>query len=165
MARHRLERVQFIPRPREEVFAFFSDARNLERLTPEFLNFRILTPGRIEMRPGALIDYELRLHGLPVRWRTRIERFEAPRTFVDLQLSGPYRLWHHTHEFLEVAGGTQMRDAVDYELPAGPIGEIAHELWVKKQLERIFSYRWQAVESVFGPASTSSERTEPCATS
>jgi ligand-binding SRPBCC domain-containing protein len=112
---HLLERSQRIERPVEDVFEFFADARNLESITPAWLHFRIVTPGRIEMRPGALIEYRLRLHGLPLRWLTRIEEWEPGRRFVDVQVRGPYRLWHHSHEFeAEGANATLVRDRVKY---------------------------------------------------
>jgi len=153
MARtYRLERSQFIAKPREEVFGFFADASNLERITPRFLNFRILTPRPIPMKPGALIDYEIRLYGIPIKWHTRIESFEPPLSFSDIQLSGPYRRWHHRHEFFEVAGGTEMRDRVDYELPLGLLGAAARELFVRRSLERIFDYRRDVIIEIFGAA-------------
>ena len=145
-----LERTQVIPRRRSEVFAFFADAHNLERITPDSLGFRILTPDPIEMRAGTLIDYSLRLHGVPLRWRTRIDEFEPEERFVDTQLRGPYRLWHHRHEFEETADGTRMRDLVNYELPFGPLGTIARALFVRRSLERIFDYRAQAIAEIFG---------------
>src|SRR5512135_2403182 len=105
---HVLERSQLVPRPRGEVFAFFAEARNLEAITPPFLRFEILPPVPEAIRPGALIDYRLRLFGLPFRWRTRIEGVEPEQRFVDVQLRGPYRLWHHTHTFEDAPGGTRV---------------------------------------------------------
>lgn len=148
---YHLDRIQFIPRPRAQVFAFFSEPTNLERITPEFLRFRILTPRPIPMAPGTLIDYELRLWGVPVRWRTRIESFEPESRFTDVQLRGPYRSWHHTHEFAEVPGGTRVRDSVVYQLPLGPMGRLAHALLVRRSLERIFDHRRDAVAAILGP--------------
>ena len=145
----RLERRQFVPRPRDEVFAFFAEARNLEALTPAFLNFRILTPLPLEMRSGALIDYQIRLAGWPMRWRTRIESFEAPVRFVDVQLSGPYRCWRHEHEFEDLLGGTQVIDRVTYALPFGLLGALAHRLVVRRTLERIFAYRQKRLAELF----------------
>ena len=148
--RYRLERSQFIPRPRPEVFAFFANAENLERITPGFLRFRIVTPRPIPMHAGALIDYELRLYGFPIRWRTRIETFEPGSSFTDAQIRGPYRLWWHRHEFVAVEGGTQIRDIVQYELPCGWLGVAAHGLFVRRTLEQIFDRRRQAVAAVLG---------------
>jgi len=150
--RFKLEQIQIIPKPRSEVFAFFADARNLERLTPDFLGFQILIPGPIEMKTGAIIDYSLRLYGVSLNWRTRIEAFEPESRFVDTQLKGPYRHWYHLHEFEEVEQGTRMRDVVDYELPFGPLGTVARALFVRRSLERIFGYRRRAVTEIFGEA-------------
>jgi ligand-binding SRPBCC domain-containing protein len=138
---HRLVREQRFPRPRSEVFPFFADATNLARITPPFLRLRILTPLPLAIEAGALIDYRLRLFGLPFRWRTRIETFEPPARLEDLQLAGPYRRWHHLHEFEEVDGGTLMRDTVEYALPWGPVGTVAHAVMVHCTLVRIFDYR------------------------
>ena len=149
---YQLERQQFVPRPRDEVFAFFAEARNLEKLTPAFLNFRILNPLPIELRGGTLIDYQIRLGGLPMRWRTRIESFEAPERFIDVQLSGPYRCWRHVHEFEDMPGGTRVTDSVTYALPFGFVGALAHRLLVRRLLERIFDYRQQRLAELFpGP--------------
>jgi ligand-binding SRPBCC domain-containing protein len=145
----RLERQQFVPRPRDEVFAFFAEAQNLEMLTPAFLNFRILTPQPLDMRSGTLIDYRIRLGGIPMRWRTRIEMFDAPLRFVDVQLSGPYRYWHHLHEFQAAPGGTLVMDRVTYSLPFGFLGALAHWLFVRHALKRIFDYRQQRLAEVF----------------
>ena len=144
MRLHRLEREQFLPRPPAEVFPFFADARNLERITPPLLRFRVAGPEPAEMGVGTLIEYRLRLHGLPVRWLTRIEAWEPGRRFVDTQLAGPYRLWHHTHTFEAREGGTLMRDAVVYALPLWPLGELARPL-VERDLAAIFDFRRDAV--------------------
>ncbi len=149
MAIHRIERSQIIERPREEVFAFFSDAFNLERITPAFLNFRILTTATIEMAAGTLIDYSLSLHGIPMKWRTRIEEFTPNERFIDVKLKGPYRLWHHTHTFEDHPDGTLMRDIIDYEMPFGPLGTLARALVVRRQLEEIFDYRVEMIDSFF----------------
>ena len=140
-----LERVQILPRPRDEVFAFFEDARNLEAITPPFLRFRVVTPGPIAMRAGALIEYRLSLFGAPFGWQTEIEIYEPTRRFVDRQLRGPFRVWRHTHEFEDVAGGTRMTDHVEYELPLGPLGDIAHALFVKRTVAKIFDYRAEVI--------------------
>jgi ligand-binding SRPBCC domain-containing protein len=141
----RLTRSQLIPRPLPEVFAFFAEAANLEAITPTFLRFRILTPAPIEMRVGARIDYRLSLWGLPVNWRTRISAWEPTSRFVDEQETGPYAYWHHLHEFEAEGSGTRMRDEVTYRLPFGPLGELAHTLWVKRQLRTIFDHRERAI--------------------
>ena len=151
MARERLlESVQFVGRPLPEVFAFFSDAGNLERITPAFLHFRILSPMPVEMRPGALIEYRIRLFGIPFRWETLIEQWEAGVRFVDTQRRGPYALWHHTHEFRAVPGGTLVVDRVRYALPMGLLGEIGHALFVRRSLGRIFGHRRRVIGEILG---------------
>ena len=146
---HVLEREQIVPRPRAEVFAFFADARNLERLTPPSLSFSILTPTPIAMRPGAVIDYRIKLGGVPFRWRTVIETFEPEHRFSDVQAAGPYKRWHHVHEFTDVPEGTAICDRVTYEMPLGPLGELARTLFVRNQLEVIFDYRRATVAGLF----------------
>ncbi len=150
--RFKYEQSQIVPKPRSDVFAFFSDAHNLEQLTPDFLGFQILTPGTIEMKAGAIIDYSLRFYGVSLKWKTRIEAFEPENRFVDTQLKGPYRYWHHVHEFEEIEQGTRMRDIVNYEVPFGPLGAVAQALFVRRSLERIFEYRRQAIIDIFGVA-------------
>jgi len=140
-----LERAQRVTLPLDQVFAFYADARNLEAITPPWLGFRVLTPGAIAMRAGALIEYRLRLHGVPLRWRTRIAVWEPPTRFVDVQVRGPYALWEHTHEFVAVGDGVEIRDRVRYALPLGFVGGLAHTLFVRRDLERIFDFRTRAV--------------------
>ena len=120
-AAYRLQAEIWVPQPREEVFDFFADAFNLEAITPPWLNFSVKTPAPIAMETGTLIDYRLRLHGIPITWRTLISVWEPPFRFVDQQLRGPYRLWHHEHTFEELDGGTLVRDTVDYAVPGGPL--------------------------------------------
>ncbi len=146
---HTLRREQHLPGSPEEVFPFFADAGNLEAITPPWLGFEVVTPRPIAMRPGALIEYRLRLHRLPVSWLTRIEEWEPGVRFVDAQLTGPYKLWHHTHEFEPAAGGgTLMRDVVRYALPLGPLGTLAHAVLVRRDVERIFDFRAEAIPRV-----------------
>lgn len=143
---HILEREQRLGLPLGQAFEFYAHARNLETITPPWMAFSVLTPEPIEMRAGTLIDYRLKVHGVPLRWRTRIEAWEPPQRFVDIQLRGPYALWEHTHTF-EADGdeAVVIGDRVRYELPLGPLGEIAHTLFVKRDLDRVFEYREQVV--------------------
>lgn len=141
----------FLPRPREEVFAFFSDARNLEKITPPFLRFQIMTPLPIEMEAGRIIDYRLRLNGIPIKWKTEISHWEPPFRFVDTQLQGPYRRWVHEHRFESVDGGTRMTDRVEYRLPFGWLGSIAHALFVRRQVESIFAHRTAVIQNLLNP--------------
>jgi len=143
-----LERRQTVALPPDEAFALFADAHNLEAITPPWLRFRILTSAPIEMRAGTLISYRLSLHGVPVRWHTRIETWEPPRRFVDVQISGPYALWHHTHEFEADGDGTIVRDTVRYALPFGVFGGLAHLAFVRRDLEKIFDYRTVSLPSM-----------------
>ena len=143
------EREQLVRRTRREVFAFFADAANLERITPPALHFEIRSPQPIAMGAGATIDYQLSLFGLKFQWRTLIESFDPESRFVDVQLEGPYRSWRHTHEFSDAPGGTLVLDHVEYEVPFGPLGEIARRLFVARQLRRIFDFRRAAIETAF----------------
>ncbi len=139
----------FLSRPIDEVFAFFADARNLERLTPPWLNFRILTPEPIDIRAGALIDYRLRIRGVPVRWRTRIAVWDPPHRFVDEQVRGPYRQWVHEHQFIAHEGGTLCRDRVKYRVPGGPLSPLVHRWLVRPDVDQIFAYRMQMLQQFF----------------
>ncbi len=135
-----------LPRPRGEVFPFFAEARNLEILTPPWLEFEVLTPDPIAMHAGTLIDYRIRVHSVPVRWRTEIAEWDPPHRFVDMQLSGPYKLWHHTHTFEDRGDSTLCRDEVRY-WPRG--GAIVDRLFVRRDVERIFAFRRQKLLEMF----------------
>jgi ligand-binding SRPBCC domain-containing protein len=146
-----LHREQWITRSIEDVFAFFADAGNLELITPAWLGFRILSPRPIGMRLGTRIVYRLRWHGLPLRWMTEIQSWNPPAEFVDVQAQGPYRLWHHTHSFRPVDGGTLISDVIRYALGFGALGRLAHARLVKPDLEAIFDYRAGKVSELLGP--------------
>ena len=146
--RHTLTTSMRLPLPRQEVFAFFAEAANLERITPPELRVEIVTPQPLHLVEGTLIDYQLRLLGVPLRWQSQIIRWDPPGTFVDAQRRGPYKSWIHTHRFREVEGETIIEDAVEYCLPYWPLGELVYPL-VRRQLHRIFRYRQQAIRAYF----------------
>lgn len=135
-----------VDQPLETVFQFFADARQLERITPPWLNFKILTPMPVEMKAGLLLDYQISIHKIPIKWRTEIASWEPPYRFVDQQLKGPYRLWHHEHTFEEVDGKTLVKDRVQYK-PIG--GALVHSLFVKRDLAKIFTYRQEQIAAIF----------------
>ncbi len=142
---YRLAASQFLPQSRERLFEFFADAFQLETLTPGWLHFSVLTPAPIQIARGALIDYRLRLHGIPIRWQSVISVWEPPFRFVDEQTRGPYRRWHHEHQFEEVAGGTLCRDIVDYEVYGGP---LINTFFVRRDLLKIFRYRQDKLRAI-----------------
>src|SRR6187397_2248941 len=145
---HREQRLEGSP---EEVFPFFADARNLEAITPPILRFRVVTPDPIQMRVGTFIQYRLRLHGVPVRWDTTIQDWSPPHRFVDVQVRGPYALWHHTHTFAPAPGRrTLMTDTVRYAIGFGPLGELARRALVERDLEAIFDFRAARVPALLG---------------
>ena len=141
----------WLPLPPEELFLFFADVENLDAITPPWLNFRVVTPPPIEMREGALIDYKLRVRGIPLRWRTRINVWQPPHRFVDEQLRGPYRRWIHEHTFEARDGGTLARDYVRY---AVPFDLLLHRWLVRADVEKIFAFRQEALRARFGGAVT-----------
>jgi ligand-binding SRPBCC domain-containing protein len=145
---YRIDREQWLDRPIDEVFAFFSDAANLEAITPSWLRFSVITSAPIPMDTGTLIEYRLRWRGLPLRWATLIEAWEPPRRFVDTQLRGPYLLWHHMHTFESRRDGTLIRDLVYYRLPLGWLGAALHRLGIRRDLEAIFDHRARRVREL-----------------
>ena len=142
----RLEAIQVLPVSRERIFQFFSDAMNLQELTPPWLHFTVLSSTPIQMAAGTLIDYRLRLYGLPLRWQSRIAVWEPPLRFVDEQVRGPYRRWHHEHSFEATEAGTICRDTVDYRVLGG---RLIHPLLVRPDLLKIFTYRQQKLRELF----------------
>lgn len=150
----RLTAVQTLPRPVDEVFAFFADAHNLEELTPDFLRFQVLTPAPIEMRTGCEIKYRLRVRGIPIRWKTTIVEWDPPRGFIDNQDSGPYALWHHTHSFTPTAGGraTICKDTVLYKPRGWILAPIVNRYFVQRDVVSIFRYRFKKLEEIFPPS-------------
>jgi ligand-binding SRPBCC domain-containing protein len=141
---------QWVPAALERVFAFFSDPHNLERLTPPFLRFRVLEVSTPAIGPGTEIRYRLRLHGLPLTWISRIEAWQPPHGFTDVQIRGPFRLWQHRHEFAAEDGGTRLRDIVRYRVPGARLWRAGLLCWVNGDLRRIFAYRQRAIARLFG---------------
>ncbi len=152
MAIHTFRKAQLIRATLDDCWRFFSDPRNLARITPPTLDFRVLSDLPQSIRAGLLIEYRVRpLLGVPVRWLTEITHVDAPHYFVDDQRAGPYRIWHHEHFFAEQPGGlVEIRDLVTYALPFGPFGNLAHLPIVLPQLRKIFAYREKAVVEIFG---------------
>jgi hypothetical protein len=149
---------QFIGRPVDEVFAFFARAENLQRLTPDWLHFKILNIDPNPVREGTLIRYRLRWRVFPIYWTTRITTWDPPHRFVDEQLKGPYQLWRHEHRFVPEGSGTRIHDEVQYLLPFGALGRIVHRIRVRNDVESIFAYRRSAITSVFGVRENGSEK-------
>ena len=143
---HEFRTELWLPLPPAEVFPFFSDIGNLDAITPPWLHFHIVTPSTVAVTEGALIDYRLRLHGFPLRWRTRINVWRPPHRFVDEQVRGPYRQWIHEHTFEAHEGGTLARDLVRY---AVPMDWLVHRWLVRPDIERIFQYRTEVLRKHF----------------
>jgi ligand-binding SRPBCC domain-containing protein len=140
----------WLPKPVQELFPFFESAKNLEELTPKFLHFEVLRQSTDAISAGTLIDYRLRLHGIPFRWQTRIEKFEINREFIDTEVHGPFEKWHHVHRFEPLHGGTLCSDTVTYKLPLARVGEWGGGAWVRGDVERIFEYRRDTLFEKFG---------------
>ena len=158
---YRLHRRQVVGGTLEDVFAFFADPLNLEAITPPWLGFRIVDPGDRPVRLGTRIRYRLRLHGVPLRWESRIAEHVAGGMFADEQLAGPYRRWYHRHFFRAVPGGVEIEDVVDYALPFGPLGRLTHALAVRRQLAAIFDYRRERIAERFPAAGRGRAGTRP----
>jgi NADH dehydrogenase len=157
MTTYELHASQIVPGEPDRIWSFFSDPRNLGRITPRSMGFTVRTPDP-SMAAGAVIDYTVRpLFGIPLPWRTEIRDYAAPHRFRDIQMRGPYRRWEHTHGFEPVAGGTRIDDVVEYELPLGPLGRLAHRWIVRAELERIFTHRARAIADIFEPAGNAAE--------
>lgn len=147
----------WLPRNRDEIFRFFADPQNLDRLTPTWLNFKILSPATSAMRVGTMLDYRLRIRGVPVRWQSEISVWQPPDRFVDRQTKGPYSLWVHEHTFAAHNGGTLVGDNVKYAVPGG---RLVQKLLVAPDIEKIFNYRHKILQELFNPAQvTPSQRT------
>ena len=149
MKLYTIESNQFINKPIEEVFQFFSKPENLSVITPAKLGFKILSPNPIKMEVGRLIDYNIYLLGIPIHWRTLITDYEPPNMFVDQQIKGPYAMWHHTHTFHKVKGGVEIKDRVVYSIPFGFLGRLLNYLWIKRDLNNIFLHRKKVIDKLF----------------
>ena len=150
MKLYTLKKEQIIPRNILDVFGFFSKPENLSVITPSKMGFKILTPSPIEMKEGALIDYTVKIIGLPIRWTTLITKYDPPNLFIDQQLKGPYSMWHHTHNFKKLNDNeTLIEDIVIYSVPYSFIGGLIHSLYIKRDLEKIFSYRSKKIKEIF----------------
>jgi|TARA_B110000914_G_C15255716_1_gene350637 ligand-binding SRPBCC domain-containing protein len=140
---------QFVSSDMDTVFDFFSRPENLEKITPPAMGFHIMTPKPIEMREGAIIDYTVNIMGIPARWRTMITGYKKNQFFIDEQLKGPYSYWHHKHSFKTVEGGVNIVDEITYALPLEAFRTIVHPLFIKPQLRKIFSFRFQIIQDKF----------------
>jgi len=150
MKPHIIKATTIIQRPIAEVFSFFSKAENLSLLTPPGMSFSIKTPLPIEMRKGTLIDYRIKVDGIPYSWRTEITLWEPPHRFLDIQLKGPYSQWEHEHQFRETAAGiTEMTDIVKFKSPGGLLEPLIHHLYVKGKVEGIFRHRENKLKEIF----------------
>ncbi len=154
---HTVKRIQRFSQPLHTVFSFFQKPENLARITPPHLGFKLLTPSPIQMKAGAVIDYTVSPFFIPFRWTTLITEYDPPHKFVDLQLKGPYSLWHHTHAFREVEGGTEMTDEVRFVMPFWILGDILHALIVRRQLEEIFDYRARVIADLLSRNTTAAQ--------
>ena len=144
-----LQRETFVAKPIQEVFNFFSKTENLILITPAHLNFKIATPGPILMAKGTMIDYKLKLYGIPFKWKTEITAWQAPFTFTDKQLKGPYLKWIHQHQFEEREGGTLMTDRVEYAIPGWIIEPLIYTFFIKGNIDAIFNFREKSVTEIF----------------
>ncbi len=149
MKTHILETVTIIHKPLLEVFDFFSKAENLNILTPPELHFKIITPLPIKMEPTTIIDYRIKLNGISFNWRTEICNWEPPYRFVDQQLKGPYKKWHHTHSFIEKNGVTEMTDRIEFLSPGWIFEPIINALFIEKKVKKIFAYREKKLKEIF----------------
>ena len=140
---------QIIKKDINEVFNFFSNPENLKKITPQKLDFKILTPKPIKMKEGQLIDYTIKILGKKIRWRTIITDYNPPKMFIDQQLLGPYSMWHHRHEFNIVDNGVEIIDKIDYVVPYGILGRIINFFFIKSDLDRIFHYRYEVIKKYF----------------
>ena len=148
MRTYQLQTQLWLPRSQKEVFDFFAEPKNLERLTPPWLRFEIITPDPIQMKTGTRLNYRLRLHGFPMRWESEISLWDPPRRFVDRQTRGPYTLWLHEHNFSEQNNGTLVQDSVRYATLGG---KLFQKFFIAPDLRKIFRYRHEVLQELFNP--------------
>ena len=161
MRTYQLKSQLWLPQPQEEIFSFFADPKNLDRLTPPWLHFEILTSKFVEMKVGTLLDYRLRLHGIPIRWQSEISVWEPPHRFIDRQIKGPYRQWVHEHTFSAHQGGTLVGDSVTYAVAGGRIIQM---LLVAPDLDKVFAYRHRTLSQLFNSRQQKPEPSSPLRT-
>jgi len=145
---HEIKLEQWVPQSKDRTFSFFKEARNLEKITPEFLKFKVLSQSTPEIRNGTKLSYRLSLHGFPVNWQSIITDWKPDNKFSDIQIKGPYSHWHHTHEFEEKNGGTLIKDRVFYKVPFGLPGDLVAGKWIRKDLEAVFNYRYKIIDTL-----------------
>jgi ligand-binding SRPBCC domain-containing protein len=151
MATYILQRTQQLPISLEKAWDFFSSPKNLKAISPEYMGFNILSGADKRTYPGQIIEYTVKpVLGIPMYWMTEITQVREMEFFIDEQRVGPYAMWHHQHFFKAIEGGVEMEDVIHYRLPLGPLGSIAHALFVKRQLEGIFAYRFKTLEDKWG---------------
>jgi ligand-binding SRPBCC domain-containing protein len=149
MKTYTFETQTILNKPIQEVFPFFANAENLDKVTPPWLKFEILTPMPIEMKIGTQVDYRLRLHGIPIRWRSEITEWDPPHKFTDIQIKGPYQFWKHKHLFSADSNRTKMVDRIQYRIPGWIFSPIVHSLFVKHDLDKIFAFREKTFLKIF----------------
>ena len=145
----KINRTQFIEKPIDIVFSFFSKPENLEQITPEYLQFKILNDSPIPMEKGLIINYKMKIRKIPITWSSLIKSYEPPFSFIDEQIKGPYAFWHHEHKFIEEKGGTRVNDCIKYKIPCGFLGRLINKFWVANDLEKIFNFRKNAINDIF----------------
>ncbi len=151
---YHLDRIQILPLPLDQAFAFFADPRHLEASTPPFVHFKFTREPPAVFQAGSVVDYRVRMLGVPFRWQARIELWEPPHRFVDIQVKGLFASWHHTHLFEDAGDGhTRMRDRIEFAMPMGALGRVAYRLFVARTIERIFDVRAEHLAALLTPAS------------
>ena len=144
-----INKTQFIEKPIDVVFSFFSKPENLEKITPQYLHFEILNDSPIHMKEGLVINYKMKIRKIPVKWSSVIKSYNPPFSFIDEQIKGPYAFWYHEHKFIKEKGGTRVDDCIKYKIPFGFFGRLVNKLWVANDLEEIFNFRKNTINDIF----------------